>query len=369
MVWCIFALSAFLALLHLSLEYFAFSAFLLGFSLLWSYVLAQALFSRERLWIDARGLDHLSTDGLVRRRRMIPHSEVRRLTPYSVMVRGWDSQPPHPEYGLAIETLGRTLRVGQSRDPDAVDQLYEEVRRNLLDWYPAWVKAPECPDCEVLDASGMRAEPPSDSTISCRREWDRTEFVLRNPADRFTVWRCRPMVWVLLLFAPLLLLPLASGARLLIGCLLLAGWLGVALQSVSLRRRWVVRPGEITASTTCWGLGASQTTEIEWLDRIELRRIAANPRWASNFQLAPVDLDGQDKMVFGPLTEGEARWMAGIVADVLKDALPRSGQEIYRWSVAVDEPTTGSRAMADAWLDEGLAGPGVKGSPTGDRWG
>ncbi len=46
--------------------------------------------------------------------------------------------------------------------------------------------------------------------------------------------------------------------------------------------------------------------------------------------------------------------MAGIVADVLKDALPRSGQEVYRWSVRWTPPTAGSRAMADVWLDEVL---------------
>jgi hypothetical protein len=70
------------------------------------------------------------------------------------------------------------------------------------------------------------------------------------------------------------------------------------------------------------------------------------------FALALVDLDGENKAVFGPVTEGEARWMAGIVVDVLKDALPNSGEEVYRWSVSVDPPTAGSRAMADAWLDE-----------------
>ena len=52
--------------------------------------------------------------------------------------------------------------------------------------------------------------------------------------------------------------------------------------------------------------------------------------------------------------------MAGIVADTLKDALPRSGQEVYRWSVKTEPPTAGSRAMADAWLDEGPAEPDSK---------
>jgi hypothetical protein len=248
---------------------------------------------------------------------MIPHPEVRRLTPYAVIVRGWDStRTPHTEYGLAIETIGRTLCVGQSRDPDAVDPLRAEVVRNLLEWHPTWVDAPEGPDRETPDAAGMHAEPPSDTALACRREWDRTEFLLSAPA----------------------------------------------------RRRWVIRPGEIRTSIPGLGLLWSRTTEIEWLQRIELlRTIPPETPWAPSYRLALVELDGKDKAVFGPLTEGEARWMAGILAEVLKDALPRSGQEVYRWSVSVDEPTAGSRAMADAWLDEGLAGPGSKGSAMNKR--
>jgi hypothetical protein len=80
-----------------------------------------------------------------------------------------------------------------------------------------------------------------------------------------------------------------------------------------------------------------------------------------------LDLDDEDKVLFGPLTEGEARWMAGIVAEILKDALPRRGQEVYRWSVTVDPPAAGSRAMADVWLDEVLANPGSKGSVAGGK--
>jgi hypothetical protein len=138
--------------------------------------------------------------------------------------------------------------------------------------------------------------------------------------------------------------------------LILAAWGVGMLLAIPPRRLWVLRPGEVTMSYKLWGIGRSRTTEIEWLKRLELRRRFWTPPWGTPFELALIDLDDAVKVAFGPLTEGEARWMAGIVADVLKDALPHGGQEVYRWSVSVDEPTAGSGAMADAWLDE----PGEK---------
>ena len=150
-----------------------------------------------------------------------------------------------------------------------------------------------------------------------------------------------------------------------VGCLALAV---VFLIAAAARWRWVVRPGEITSFVGVWGgLGWSRTTEIEWLDRIEMRKVPGDASSPWRFEIALVDLDEEDKVVFGQMTEGEARWMAGIVADILKDALPRSGQEVYRWSVTVDPPAAGSRAMADFLLDEVLADPGPKGSAAAKR--
>ena len=48
---------------------------------------AASVRSLERIRIDASGLEYLRIDGLLRRRRVIPLPEIRRLTPYSVMVR------------------------------------------------------------------------------------------------------------------------------------------------------------------------------------------------------------------------------------------------------------------------------------------
>jgi hypothetical protein len=338
--------------------------------LLW-YAVIRRLFGREQLRIGARGLDYLLSDGLVRKRREIPFAEIRRLTPYGVMVAGGDHRlflPGglfHPEYGLAIETLGRTLCVGQNRHPEQIDQLREDVMRILGEWDPAWVDAPECPDREILDASGTRPEPPSDSALTCRREWDRTEFRRRYRLDRSAAVHSWSFA---LIFFALLCVTLATSTQTvtpLILTLLVAT--GLLLPLAEARRCWVVRPGEITTSVGIGGLGWSRTTEIEWLDRIELRRSTSNTLLAPSFRLALIDLDGKVKVVFGPLTEGEARWMAGIVADVLKDALPRSGQEVYRWSVTVDPPAAGSRAMADAWLDESLDETGPKASAAGQK--
>ena len=70
------------------------------------------------------------------------------------------------------------------------------------------------------------------------------------------------------------------------------------------------------------------------------------------FELALVDLKENDVAVLRPLTRGEALWMAGILADVLKDAFLRDGQTYLRWSVSADAPAAGSKAMGDRWLDE-----------------
>ncbi len=63
-------------------------------------------------------------------------------------------------------------------------------------------------------------------------------------------------------------------------------------------------------------------------------------------------MGGQTTIVLGPLTEGEARWMGGIIAEQLKDAFPKKDQSFERWSVTVDAPVAGSPAMADTYLDE-----------------
>jgi hypothetical protein len=134
-----------------------------------------------------------------------------------------------------------------------------------------------------------------------------------------------------------------------------------------------VRPGEITMSVPMVGIGRTRTIEVEWLDRIELRRIRDAPwRWVPSrtevgsspfgFELVLVDLDEHDLAILGPLSEGEARWMAGIVAEVLKDALLKAGQSFERWSVSVDAPAGGSQAMEDVYLDEPMADVGSNGS-------
>ena len=137
-------------------------------------------------------------------------------------------------------------------------------------------------------------------------------------------------------------------------------WISLAL----CRRRWVVRPGEVTTTIPFLGLGWSWTSEVEWLNRIDLRRISSNAwkwrlRWQLGFgeavpcfELALVDLDDNTTAVLGPLTEGEARWMGGIIAEQLKDALPKKDQSFERWSVTVNAPVAGSPAMADPYLDE-----------------
>jgi hypothetical protein len=218
--------------------------------LLW-YAVIRRLFGREQLRIGARGLDYLLTDGLVSRRRAIPIAEIRRLTPYVVMVSAGDRRTRHPEYGLAIETFGRTLCVGQDRDPELVDQLREDVLRNLCEWDPAWVDAPECPALEVLATAGTRAEPPSDSALNCRREWERTEFRRSYRVDRSTAVYSWSFA---LIFFALLCVTLATSTHAITPLILaVLATAGLLLPLAEARRCWVVRPGEITNSSGSGG--------------------------------------------------------------------------------------------------------------------
>ncbi len=222
-----------------------------------------------------------------------------------------------------------------------------------------------------MDASRTRPEAPSDSAVACRREWDYTVFrKCLTAKDWFDV-----LLLVLLvmsgsaMFGMLFLDSLGPRfERFDLPYLILVGSAGlfVVVPWVSRRmgnRRWVVRPGEVTESVPMLGIGWSRTIEVEWLDRIEFRRIReSSKRWLGDrdavgsspwgFELALVDLDEHDLASFGALTEGEARWMAGIITEVLRDALPRSGQSFERWNVSVDAPAQGSPKMGDVWLDE-----------------
>lgn len=311
---------------------------------------------RERLRLGPKGLEYARMDWLGRERRVIPLPEVRRLTPYDVAVASSEGTSVRFEHGLAVETFGRTLHVGQGLDADDLERLRQDLECQIQERLPAWTSAPECPDCEWLDESGVLSDPPSDSTIACRRDWDGAEFSRRLGRERPAVGLYE---WILLGFISVVVQPLVSTRP----SLTAAGLTALAIVVVIFitgraRRIWIFRPGEITTGVRLLGFGWSATEEVEWLERLELRRLASNTPWDARFELALVDLDGHDKAVVGPLTEGEARWMAGIVAAILRDSLPRSGQQIHRWSVRTHPmDAAGSPAMADPWLDGGVDRP------------
>jgi hypothetical protein len=307
---------------------------------------------RERLRLDANGLEYLRVDAWGRSRRTIPLAEVRRLTIYNRVIDGPDHWQPHVEYGLAIETIGRTLCVGQSGDRDSVERLRHEVEWHLQDSCPAWVNAPECSECEVIDLTTTPAEPPSDGSLTCRRERDRTEFSVPLREDRPA--GLIPVMAALLYFS-LIVIPLSDrgpfnpGAGLFL--LAMTGALGLAY---SIRRVWIVRPGELVTSLRFADLGWSCTTEIERLERMELRRVPSRTPWDARFKLVLIDGEGEECEAIGPLTEGEAGWMAGIVAEILSDALTWSGRDVRRPGIRPGSLTAGSLAMADPWIDAGL---------------
>ena len=210
--------------------------------------------------------------------------------------------------------------------------------------------------------------PPSDCTIVCRRDWDHTEFLRRSQLS-WPRWIARASIGLTIMaIACLLALRITTGLDLfqffaLVGCGLYSAlivWSWVAI--IRNRQLWVVRPGEVTSTVPFMGIVWSRTAEVEWLDRFELRpsarRIGLSPvQFGFNephrgFDLALVDLKDNNVAVLGPLTRGEALWMAGIIADVLKDALPKEGQTFARWSVSSDTTTGAAKLMGDRWLDE-----------------
>ncbi|MHB1559142.1 MAG: hypothetical protein ACYC61_16945 [Isosphaeraceae bacterium] len=335
-------------------------------SLLLSGYALRRLRRREQLRLGPKGLEYVRIDWLRWDRRVIPLPEVRRLTPYRVPVASPEQGPARLEHGLAVETIGRTLRVGQGLDPEDIERLRQDLECQIQERLPAWISAPDCLDCEWLDDSGVLTDPPSDSTVSCRRDWDGAEFSRRLVRRRPAIG---PYELILLVFLGVMVQPLFSTRP----SLAAAGPTAAALAAIAVaasraRRVWIVRPGEITTGVRLFGLGWSATEDVEWLERMEMRRLASGTPWDAWFELVLVDLDGHDKAVVGPLTEGEARWMAGIVAPILRDSLPRSGQQIHRWSVRTHATdAAGSPAMADPWLDGAVdrPKPGIPDEVTG----
>jgi len=357
------------ALKEPAVEFVVFAIGWLLFCLLIWNGLLKTLFSRERLRLDAEGLNYLWIDGLVRRRRLIPLAEIQSVSLYSVMVGHGDSETLHAEHGLSIGTLGRPLCCGQGLDRSDITCLQARIEQHLRELKPGWVNSAWSGDREVLERWHTLREPPSDSTIRCRREWDRTEFIRRFSTDWIRLLGLLPMA---LIFCVILggltvelsrkfdwfvvwgLIPVGLG-----GLALIAPWVSAGLG----RRRWVVRPGEITTDISFLGLGWSRTVEVEWLDRIELRRVprtTKRPLWPQigfqgvqpGFELTLIDQSENDVAIIGPVTEGEARWIAGILAEVLKDAFLKDGQTFARWSVTADAPAAGAKALGDRWLDE-----------------
>ncbi len=324
---------------------------------------------RERIWLDRDGLHHRWSDGLFRGRRTLPLAEIERVSLYCDMVPVSD-ESVQAEYGLEIETLGLPIRGGRCGDRDHVVHQKKDFERHLLRLNPAWSNRPPCAT-EVIEPASTLLEPPTGCAVRCRREWDRTEFVVGSRMS-WSAWARRSlMTLVAIAIACNLLVTLVRQFDwFVLSCLIPAGTAGLALsaswlQHLRWRERWVVRPGEVKSTKAFLGFTWSRTADVEWLDRMELRRKEATSgpsSWLASwfragdteppFVLALVGLKENDVAVFEPLTSGEALWMAGIIAGVLKDAFPKDGQSFARWSVSADPAAGGSKALGDRWLDE-----------------
>ena len=161
---------------------------------------------------------------------------------------------------------------------------------HLRDRYTAWVNDREYVDCEILNASGTRHEPPSDSMLSCRREWDRTEFVRRIQEERPSVLDGSAVVLIVFGLACAPLIPSNPSLALVVVTFLVMA--GLLLLAASARRAWVVRRARSrrrSGSAGSAGSGPSRSSGWRGWTSVASRRSCRGTRdssWHSSTSMA-----------------------------------------------------------------------------------
>ena len=324
--------------------------FALPFWSSWLFVtlsLAWLLFGSENLRIGPDGLEYRSRALVPLRERHVPLHEIRGVSHYSRVV---DHEHDRTEHGLMIETLGKPVRYGQGVEPMEWLWLADRLHRHLQALVPDRTieHRPEgavekSVRIEVIRPEWDIPDPPSDSRIQSRTDWDRLDFVRRGSfslAALGTVtflnlfWNDIVAVFVMQLlkefqwFLCILLIPFE-----VIGLGMFLSWWAVLLAPFRVER-WSISPGEISTRFSILGMGISRRYDAQELGRIELRKGASgwNLRQAlqgdeadTPYSLGLVGRDGRDRLVIDGLTEGEARWVGGVACDVLKGRLPKDG--------------------------------------------
>jgi hypothetical protein len=292
--------------------------------------------------------------------RRVPLGELMGVGYFSKVT---DTETGATEFGLTIATVGRPVRFARGIEPMEGRWLAEQVHRHLqtlirdraVELRQEETSKPAV-RVEVLGPDKVVAGPPSDSVIRKPDEWDGTVFVRRGTFSLaalggvtfvalfwngvvgvFVLQLLKEFQWFLFVF----LIPFE-----VIGFSMFLGWLAV-LTAPSRVERWTVSPGEISVRFSVLGLGRTRRYESDRLGRIELRRIGGNtkagPGWQGHegdtpYSLGLVGREGQDLLVIGGLTEGEARWMGGEWCRLLQDRLPKGmplpvSSDLWDWEL------------------------------------
>jgi hypothetical protein len=304
-------------------------------------LLTRMLLGFERLRVGPDGLEHRTLLG----RRLVPLAEVMGVAHDSKVV---DAQGNGTEPGVKVETLGRPVRFGQGLDEAErlwlADRLLGRFHAlcptRTFEHRPGKAVKP-AEQVEVLRPGRVTPGPPSDCAIRSHSDWGRTTFVrwgtlsLANLGiTTFLVlfWDGGVGVFVMQLlkefqwFPFLFLLPFEA-----VGVALIVAWLGVLLAPFR-AERWSVSPAGVAARSSVLGVGRSSQFEPADLGRVELRKYARGRKGAAPdeegdtpYSLGLVGRDGRDLLVVDGLTEGEARWVGGVLVDTLKGSLPKDG--------------------------------------------
>jgi hypothetical protein len=313
-----------------TLEHILFS---IPFLTAWVFVAALLLYliiGFESLELGPDGLEYRwGLLGLVLGRRRVPREEIKKASSVRSYVQ--HDEGSSIQYAVKVETLGRTLRFGQSIDEMESHWLVHLINKHLR-MFGAVSKAP---------IEGF----PSDSTYWRVDRWDTVEFRQRSRFDLATFfsltffclfWNGIVGVFVLQLtrqfqwFLGLFLIPFV-----LIGFLVFLGWLGYFVVPLIVRR-WVLGALEIEARNTFLGLGRTRRLDVSELGRVEFRKVAItgpgsnkSPAQSSTaeddspFAVALLDHEERERLVINRLTEGEARWIHRTFCDTYPNALAR----------------------------------------------
>jgi hypothetical protein len=332
------------------------------------------LFGFEQIRLGPRGLEHRWGALIPLGRQIVPLAEIQRATHYCLVQQGGF------EYGIKVQTLGRSLRFAGGTELEERVLLVDHLQRHLQALDPTVPRAPEggafAVDVEAPGAAATGEEageyidreieskgliplrrgdtpveilrpgangfaPPWDSQVQMHYQWDHLAFMRKGAVSLGGIGAlfCLNLFWNGLI--GLFVLKLTQHFDLLLfvfmipfevlGLLLLYALLTTILAPFY-RACWMFQPGQVTHRTSILGCGRTVSHEIYHLGRLELRRtppvkpsrfLPDTTDEERHYALGMVCPEGGDVAVIDGLTEGEGRWMAAQLLEHFPDWLVR----------------------------------------------